>query len=416
MVISSWSRTLVWLLVTAAFIGPGTVTTATRAGSEGGIYYLGLVLLAALAGITLLEMVARITLVSGRPLGQALEYLPGGRWLSWSCFAAVLLGCMAYQAGNLLGALEGIRLLYPLSRAYVLFPALLALGILWSGEKHRIANVLGVVVALLGFAFVVVALGLILGGAPLQGRGQISSSAIIGLIGTTIVPYNFFLAAGLGRGQQLSEMRRGLWLSFGIGTLITASVVLAGSELVMFTDFTDLAGTLDARLGGRGAGLLGTGLFAAGFSSAVTAPLAAALAGRELLGSANRAAFAPRALPFRTIWLLVLSTGTAVALLKWNSLAVIFAAQVANGLLLPGVAALVLLLANRPQLLGKAINTRWQNAAGFLLALFLAGQNAHFLCGKAGWTTASLPITLTIIYGILLSWGIRKMRSGGGLE
>jgi Mn2+/Fe2+ NRAMP family transporter len=374
-----YSRALVWSLIAAAFIGPGTVTTAAKAGSQGGWYYAAYVFLAAVAGFLLMEMVARITLVSGQSLGQVLG--TRGRWLAIACFGAVLLGCMAYQAGNLLGALSGIQLLVPAHRLWVLLLGGAAFAVLWTGDTKIIARALSAIVVLMGLIFVVSAILLLFGDAPLTGNESVLPATIIGLVGTTIVPYNFFLAAGLSKGQSLREMRFGLAGSFLVGGIITLSIVLVGSVATSFTSFADLARTLDANLGSMSKVVLGFGLFAAGFSSAVTAPLAAALAGRELLGRTD-SDLASTSFWFRIIWGGVLAVGLLVACLELDIISVIIAAQVANGLLLPFIAAIVLVLANDRSLLGDRINSQGQNMAGLLVAGFLAYKNFDLLLRK----------------------------------
>lgn len=404
----SWSRALVWSLIAAAFIGPGTVTTAAKAGSEGGITYLLFVGLAAVAGFLLMEMVARITLVSNQSLGQILGRT--GQWLAWGCFGAVLLGCMAYQAGNLLGALGGVQLVIPRQQVWVLLITLMAALVLWPGESRKIARALAGIVALMGLVFVVVATGLLFSNASLAGQGKITTGTIIGLVGTTIVPYNFFLAAGLGRGEALKDMQRGLFSSFLVGALITGSIVLVGSGVLSFTGFADLAGTLDARFRDQGALILGIGLFAAGFSSAVTAPLAAALAGRELLAGGTTATFGPVSWRFRLIWISVLAVGTLVALLDLDIIAVILAAQVANGILLPFIAAIVLVFANDRQLLGENVNAWWQNGLGFLIATFLAQKNGALLLEKMGISSVWPSVVLAAVYGLIVFWLLQRRR------
>ncbi|SEQ30525.1 NRAMP family divalent metal transporter [Neolewinella agarilytica] len=389
---SSFSRAIVWSLIAAAFIGPGTVTTAAKAGSQGGWYYLPYVLLAAVAGLLLMEMVARITLVSEQSLGGILG--KGGKLLAYACFGAVVLGCMAYQAGNLLGALSGAQLLMPVHRLWVLLIGLLAVLILWKGDTRLIGKALSNIVVLMGIAFVIAAVFLLFSDRSLTGGGEVATATIIGLVGTTIVPYNFFLAAGLSKGQKLNEMRMGLAGSFIVGAIITMSIVLVASVAGSFTTFADLARTLDASLGKMSKGVLGFGLFAAGFSSAVTAPLAAGLAGRELLGRE----MGNTSTPFRIIWGGVLAVGLLVACLELDIIGVILAAQVANGFLLPFIAAIVLVFANDRELLKNNINAHWQNMAGLLVAGFLAAKNFDLLLGKLGVADSVWPQALAVVY------------------
>ncbi|MEL6274760.1 MAG: divalent metal cation transporter, partial [Bacteroidota bacterium] len=87
---TSWKRALVWSVIAAAFVGPGTVTTATRAGSEGKWLYLPYILVAIAAGYLLMEMAARLTLITRKPLGR-IVYASFGSVTVYSLFIAVCL-------------------------------------------------------------------------------------------------------------------------------------------------------------------------------------------------------------------------------------------------------------------------------------------------------------------------------------
>lgn len=373
---NSWGRALLWSLIAAAFIGPGTIATATHAGSLGGFAYLPAVGLAVVAGYIFMEMAARLTIVSGRPLGALVART--GRFVPALLFVAVVFGCAAYQAGNLLGALGGFRLLFsgtPRWAVVVLAAAIVLL--LWSGSTRVVARVMAYLVAGMGLLFVVAAVQLSFSspGGP-GGTVGLDSAILLGLLGTTIVPYNFFLAAGLGSQQSsLGDMRWGLGLSFLIGGLITASVLIVGTRASGFSNFEDLATAIELSLGNYGRAMLGAGLFAAGFSSATTAPLAAAIAGRALLGERITDT------AYRLIWGGVLLVGLTVSLFDLDTVGVILAAQIVNGLLLPMIALLVIVLANRPSVLGEETNRIWQNVAGTLVLCFLWYKAGQFLFG-----------------------------------
>lgn len=127
-----------------------------------------------------------------------------------------------------------------------------------------------------------VAVGLIRPTIPVNPGGGL---LVLGLIGTTVVPYNLFLGSGISTGQSIREMRSGLLVAIVLGGIISMAVLVTGTAISGDFTFLALAGTLDPYLGGAGTIILGAGLFAAGFTSAVTAPLASAVTVRSLFGN-----------------------------------------------------------------------------------------------------------------------------------
>jgi manganese transport protein len=59
--------------VAAAFIGPGTVTTATLAGANYGYTLLWALTFSIIATLVLQEMSARLGVVTGEGLGEAIR-------------------------------------------------------------------------------------------------------------------------------------------------------------------------------------------------------------------------------------------------------------------------------------------------------------------------------------------------------
>ncbi|MFK7954361.1 MAG: divalent metal cation transporter, partial [Ekhidna sp.] len=99
-------------LVTAAFIGPGTLTVCTISGANFGYTLLWVLLFATISTIILQEMAARLGLITQRGLGEAIRSQiqhPIVKWLSIALvFTAIIIGNAAYEAGNISGAVLGI--------------------------------------------------------------------------------------------------------------------------------------------------------------------------------------------------------------------------------------------------------------------------------------------------------------------
>ncbi len=110
---------------------------------------------------------------------------------------------------------------------------------------------------------------------------------------------------------------------------------------------------------------IAVGLFAAGISSAVTAPLAAAYCARGLFGwQAGRNDHR-----YRLTWAVVLLAGVLFASLGFKPILIIQFAQIANGILLPVIAVYLLYLMNQRSILGNHTNTPFQNAFGISVVL-----------------------------------------------
>jgi NRAMP (natural resistance-associated macrophage protein)-like metal ion transporter len=156
---------LFWSVIAAAFIGPGTVTTAARAGSDFGFALAWALLFSTIACIVLQEASGRITVITGHELGEALHgrFGPSSRaaWVPRVLAAGVVLGCAAYEAGNLLGGVAGMRLVADVSPAVLTsICGLGAAALLFTGNTRIIARTLGALVAVMGVVFLVTAVRL----------------------------------------------------------------------------------------------------------------------------------------------------------------------------------------------------------------------------------------------------------------
>jgi Mn2+/Fe2+ NRAMP family transporter len=422
------AQVLFWSVISAAFIGPGTVTTAASAGAEYGLALLWALAFSTFACLVLQEASARLTVVSGRDLGEAIrERFSGGglaAFVPMAVLLALVLGCAAYEAGNLLGGVAGAVLATGLPRTLLtLAAAALAFVLLWLGTTRTVPRVLGGVVAFMGVAFLLTALRLGPEPAALV-RGTLwprlppgSPLLVMALIGTTVVPYNLFLGSGIARGQKLGELRFGLTVAIVLGGAISMAVLVVGTAVDPPLAFDALGRALRERLGGWADALFAYGLLAAGLSSAITAPLAAAVAARSLRARPAAAGEGPeeRTWRYRSVWLLVLLTGVGFGLAEVQPIPAIILAQVLNGILLPFVAIFLLLLVNDGRLMGReGLNGPLSNTA---MGLVVAVTVLLGLLGvsKAVASLAGLPVPgesrLLVSAGLLvvvLAWPVTR--------
>jgi Mn2+/Fe2+ NRAMP family transporter len=369
-----WS-VLFWSVIAAAFIGPGTVTAAAKAGAGFGYALLWALAFSTLACLVLQEASARLTIVSGRDLGQAIRSRYGAARSNAAvplfAVGAVILGCAAYEAGNILGGVAGAVLgagLHP--RGATVGSALVAAGLLWFGRTKIVARLLGVLVAMMGVAFLLTAGSLgpsfpaLLRGTFVPSMPDGSSLLVLGLVGTTVVPYNLFLGSGLARGESLPLMRFGLGVSIVFGGVISMGILAVGAAVNGPFGYDAVVEVLTLRLGAWARTLFGLGLYAAGFSSAITAPLAAAVTARSLFSRGEGDRWSDRSWRFRAVWAGVLAVGVGFGLAGIRPIPAIVLAQALNGVLLPFAAVFLLLAVNDVRLMGAArVNGSWTNVA-----------------------------------------------------
>ncbi|MEO1661238.1 MAG: Nramp family divalent metal transporter [Pseudomonadota bacterium] len=391
------------ILVAAAFIGPGTVTACTLAGSNFGYALVWALVFATLATIVLQDMAVRLGVGAQLGLGEALMQtapVPALKWLVGGLvFSALLIGNCAYEGGNLAGGALGLDAMLlnasPGQNVLVAGLALLAAGVVLVGKYALLERLLVGLVLLMSVAFVLSAVlvppdfGAFFSGlVPAIPEG--GTLTAIALIGTTIVPYNLFLHAAAARKKWASEAgmreaRTDSALSIGLGGLVsililsTAAGSLFESELDV-TSAADMARAIEPTFGEASRFLIGIGLFAAGLTSAITAPMATAYALSEIIGGDE----ARRSKLFRGIALFVVFVGAAISLSGIRPVSLILIAQYANGLLLPLVAAFLLYVMNRKDLLGAHANRLAPNVAGVAVVLITFGLGLRSVLRAAG--------------------------------
>tara|TARA_R100001143_G_scaffold32769_1_gene31469 strand:- start:76 stop:1248 length:1173 start_codon:yes stop_codon:yes gene_type:complete len=366
------------------------------------------------------EASARITVVSGLNLGEAMRREYGstrlGRFTITLALIAVITGCAAYEAGNILGAVAGIQLITATIPLPVIVTGigLIAAVLLWKGSIRQIAAFLGIIVAFMGLCFLITVVMMphdfsdILAGGLRPSIEPGSELLVLGLIGTTVVPYSIFLGSGLKHDQSPSEMRVSMMIAIGLGGLISISILLTGTAVIGEFSFESLAETLNNELGSGANLLLAVGLFGAGLSSALTAALAASITAKSLLSEdQNDPDWAETGKWFRGVWIGVLATGLLFGLIQLQPVPIIILAQALNGVILPIIAVILFLLMNSENVLpvgyrnGKLTNG---TMSVVVYLTILIGLTNLFRAGSRmlGLETINESVLILISLGIFL--------------
>ncbi len=393
------------MLVSAAFIGPGTVTACTLAGANFGFALIWALAFATVTTIILQSIAVRVALVSRMGLAEAMMQTvasPPLRWLAaLLLIAALALGNAAYEAGNISGALLGLEALsgsFSDNRNLAIGSIALLAGALILFSKPRwVERILIAMVLFMCLSFLLTFLitrpdmaAIFNGFIPSVPQGGLLTA--IALIGTTIVPYNLFLHAASVRERwkqedDLAEAQTDSAFSIGLGGLVSITILATAAASLFgsgkeISSAVDMAEQLNPLFGSFASATLGAGLFAAGLTSAITAPLATGYIVQEIFGKTGGGASRT---PFRIGALLVILSGTFGALLNYKPVEIIFVAQIANGLLLPIIAFFLIKLANDKALLGGHVNSWKGNIAGAIILAVTTMLGVRLIARALGW-------------------------------
>jgi NRAMP (natural resistance-associated macrophage protein)-like metal ion transporter len=384
-------------LVAAAFIGPGTVLTCTLAGANFGYALIWALLFSVIACMLLQEMSARLGVVTQQGLGEVLQLQFQNPLLKAVVFGlvavAIFIGNSAYEGGNIAGAALGLEALLPeLNFPWPVLIVALAFVVLIQGSYAVLEKALIGLVLLMSLAFISTFVmtrpdvGALFSGL----NPQVPEGAwltVIALVGTTVVPYNLFLHASAVKNKwhdaaDLPQVRKDTVISIGVGGLISLAIISTAAaaffgQQVAINSAADISIQLEPLLGSWATLAMGVGLFAAGISSSITAPLAAAYALAGMLGWSSDG----KDLRFKAAWAVVLFSGLGLSLSGYKPVTIIWFAQIANGILLPLLAVFLLYVMNQSKLLGQYKNTWVHNVLGLVVisvTLFLGGKSLYF--------------------------------------
>ena len=391
-------------LIAAAFIGPGTVTLCTIIGSNYGLDLLWTILVSIIVAILLQGMTVRLGIIGQKSITQVIKEDIESTWLRrillGLILTAIMIGNTAYEAGNISGAVLGLETLFGKQHLIVreisinlfsVFIGLLAGGLLWIGKYKIIERSLIILVILMSISFLTTSIatgpsfleifnGLFRFSIP---KGSLLS--IIGLVGTTIVPYNLFLHTELVREKwskstDLPYAIKDMIIALTLGGIISLSIIITAASIKTNTieSAADLAFGLEPLFGSSAKYFLSLGLFAAGITSTITAPLAASYVVCSCMGWKTDL----KSLNFQRVWAFVILFGVMISATGLKLIFIIQFAQITNGILLPIIVAILIWIMNKSSLLGLMKNNFFQNILGLIVvivALILSTKSLWFV-------------------------------------
>ena len=377
------------ILIVGSFIGPGTVTSATKAGAAYGYDLLWTVVFSVIAVIVLQGMCARLGIVTRTGLAESLvEYLKDRpvfkNFMVFLVSISIITGGVAYMGGDLTGTAIGISTITGIpSRTIAGIWGVCIMILINIGDAIKsLETLLSICVGIMSIVFVATMLivkpdvvGMFVGAVPTVPSGSLMTC--VALIGTTVVPYNMFIHATSARKtwtiKELPIARFDTTVSMIIGGIITLAIMVTAGTVMKGMDVksaADMAIQLRPLLGDFSVPFLSLGLIAAGVSSAVITPLGVSYVLAGLFGWKMEKS---DKLFFWTI-ILVLVFGIIVATTGIQPLTIIMVAQAVNGVFLPVIVFTTVYLTSRKEIMGEYTNSMLSNILGgaiFIISLVI---------------------------------------------
>jgi NRAMP (natural resistance-associated macrophage protein)-like metal ion transporter len=393
-----WQR----LMVLAAIVGPGIITanvdndaggitTYSLAGATWGYRLLWTIVPVAVALFVVQEMSSRLGVVTGKGLADLVRAEFGVKATFYLMVVLLVtnLGNTMAEFAGLAAALEIVHI--PRWISVPLGGAAVWWLVTWG--TYRLVEKAFLIAS--GFYLTYVVSGFL--AKPEWGRVLYHTAVpsfdlhlpfvvmVVGIVGTTIAPWMQFYqqAAVVEKGVSTRNLREAR-LDVAVGTVMAVLVVwfivvACGATMhaasVPIRNAKDAAQALAPLAGEYAALLFGFGLFNASLFAGAILPLSTAYSVCEGMGWERGIDKDLKEAPwFYGIYTALIAVGAVAILIPGVPLLkVLYLSQVANGILLPFVLVFMLILANRRDLLGEHVNSKWFNViAGVLVVSLIA--------------------------------------------
>lgn len=366
-------------IMAASIIGPGTVTTASTQGANYGYTSLWLILVSCIIAYFFQEPGSRIAIGLNKDMMIGIrEHM--GKKTAVLLYVVVLVGSLAFQAGNVSGATMALTYFFPGTSAVMWAVAISAVGcIIYLANKFSLVeNVNQILIILMVLAFVITAFAsgpsigdLFTEGFSFHIPGG-NATLALSLLATTVCPnlvlgFSAFTLAKYGKvddpARAIKMSNFGLGFNMGVAFFITSAIVVcAGTVLhpqgITISSAGEMAGQLVPILGRFAGVFFALGLFAAAFSSV----LYHITLQERLLPKALGLDPDPKAIHNRVITAVVLLVPILIIAISGSSpVSLIIAAQALNGFALPLVFIISWKLTSDKKFMGEYVNTKIQN-------------------------------------------------------
>jgi NRAMP (natural resistance-associated macrophage protein)-like metal ion transporter len=376
-------------IIASVVLGPGSITVASRIGSEYGYAFLWVIVISMVFMITYTSMGARFGVVNSKSMLQSIADTYG-RWFAVLIGISAFLSTSSFQFGNNLGigiGMEGItginERIWPL-----IFTPLGIILIFWAKNLYKVLeNLMKFMVMIMILAFFI---NLLLTRPEINplARGLIPSKISPDSLNmvAALMATSFALAAALyqsylaqDKGWKIENLKSSLkdtYAGIVLLGLISATVLITSAAAlhprgIMVNSAADMALQMEALFGSAAKLVFSVGLCAAAFSSMMVN----SVIGAGLLADGLGLSRSMNDRITKLFIMAILLIGMFVAVFfRGNVIYALIMAQASSMLAVPLIAAGLFLMLNNKKVMGKYRNNLVQNiiaVAGFLAIILM---------------------------------------------
>ncbi len=360
--------------------GPGNLTTAVEAGSKYQYTLIWKIVVSTILMIFLSDMSVRLGIKSPISLISSIKD-EFGKPLGYLAGVGVFLICLSFSVGNATGSGLGLSMVF--GGSPIMWTLICSIVV---GSLLFFRNVYGVIEKILVVIVAIMALSFVVSGFvsnpdwAAAGRGLVPAFPeggwllIIALAGTNFsVNAAFFASYGTKMRERTVADYRDVTIVDTIPGIVapgimTALVIIVAAAVLGQTGEAATSITALAKVFEPIAGPVGSMIFSIGFfGAAISSMIANATAGGTMLSDALGHGATSNSRMAKIVSAVILAFGAIIALIfQASPVQLIVTAQALTVLVAPLLATLILLTANRRNLMGELVNKWWQNVFGII--------------------------------------------------
>ncbi|MEN8191707.1 MAG: Nramp family divalent metal transporter [Bacteroidota bacterium] len=372
-------------IIASVMLGPGSITVASRIGSEHGFAFLWVIVMAAIAMVVYTSMGARFGVTHKESILQSVTNTYG-KWFAVVIGIASFLSASSFQFGNNLGIGIALREITGINETVwpLIFTPLAILLVFWAKKLYKVLEKMMMVIVMVMIIAFVTNLFFVQPNFVAIVKGFMSVSfkwehfdIIAAMVGTTFALHCAMYQAYLVQDkkwelEQLKESLKDTYMGIFMLALISVLLIITSAAAlyplgIVVNSAGDMAQQLESLFGSFAKIIFSIGLLSAAFSSLMVNSVMGGGLLADGLGLGRR--MNEKWPKIFTTVILVLGMVVAV-FFRGDAIYALIMAQAASILGVPLIGIGLLMLLNNKKVMGEYRNTIIQNilaVLGFIL-------------------------------------------------